>query len=98
MTRGWWRITNPDQVKQYIDSLHPRGVREKELSRMLTRFLDFAKESCLKVNEQNQTHKKIKVSTISSEPFVLKLQHLPILFFSPLKSLPRIRTRIAAVT
>ena len=49
MTRGWWRIVDPDQVKIYVDALHPRGVREKELSRMLTRFMDFARESCLKV-------------------------------------------------
>ena len=49
MTRGWWRIVDPDQVKTYVDALHPRGVREKELSRMLTRFMDFARESCLKV-------------------------------------------------
>ena len=51
MTRGWWRIVDPDQVKLYVDGLHPRGVREKELSRMLTRFMDFARESCLKVKK-----------------------------------------------
>jgi hypothetical protein len=49
MTRGWWRIVDPEQVKNYVESLHPRGVREKELSRKLTRFMDFARESCLKV-------------------------------------------------
>lgn len=51
MTRGWWRIVDPEQVKTYVDALHPRGVREKELSRMLTRFMDFARESCLKVKK-----------------------------------------------
>jgi|688.fasta_scaffold1918845_2 hypothetical protein len=53
MTRGWWRIVEPEQVKTYVESLHPRGVREKELSRMLTRFMDFARESCLKVIHLN---------------------------------------------
>ena len=53
MTRGWWRIVEPEQVKTYVESLHPRGVREKELSRMLTRFMDFARESCLKVIHSN---------------------------------------------
>ena len=42
-------MVEPDQVRTYIEALHPRGVREKELARMLTRFLDFAKESCTKV-------------------------------------------------
>ena len=49
LSRGWWRIVDPDQVRAYVDALHPRGVREKELSRMLSRFMDFAKESCVKV-------------------------------------------------
>ena len=43
MSRGWWRIIDPEQVKTFVESLHPRGVREKELSRMLLRFMDFAK-------------------------------------------------------
>ncbi|KAK4015486.1 hypothetical protein OUZ56_030463 [Daphnia magna] len=53
MTRGWWRIVDPEQVKTYVESLHPRGVREKELNRMLTRFMDFARESCLKHTERD---------------------------------------------
>ena len=57
MTRGWWKIIDPEQIKPYLDSLHPRGVREKELSRMLTRFLDVAKESCLKVIHCSQKKK-----------------------------------------
>jgi len=49
-------MVDPDQVRVYIEALHPRGVREKELSRMLTRFLEFAKESCTKVkNNQVQS-------------------------------------------
>ncbi|XP_061726231.1 uncharacterized protein LOC133531852 [Cydia pomonella] len=31
LRHGWWRITDPDQLKELIDSLHPRGAREKEL-------------------------------------------------------------------
>jgi len=45
-------MVDPEQVRVYIEALHPRGVREKELSRMLNRFLDFAKESCTKVKLQ----------------------------------------------
>ena len=36
-------------MRRVLEALHPRGVREKELSRVLARFLDLAKESCLKV-------------------------------------------------
>ncbi|XP_039748023.1 bromodomain adjacent to zinc finger domain protein 2B-like isoform X5 [Pararge aegeria] len=28
---GWWRITEEEQLKHLLDSLHPRGVREREL-------------------------------------------------------------------
>ncbi|XP_053621155.1 bromodomain adjacent to zinc finger domain protein 2B isoform X11 [Plodia interpunctella] len=28
---GWWRITQPEQLKQLMESLHCRGVREREL-------------------------------------------------------------------
>lgn len=30
---GWWRITDTDQLKEVLDSLHVRGVRERELKR-----------------------------------------------------------------
>lgn len=50
LSRGWWRIVDPDQIKSFVDALHFRGVREKELNRILSRFMDFAKESCLKVH------------------------------------------------
>ncbi|XP_052742948.1 bromodomain adjacent to zinc finger domain protein 2B isoform X1 [Bicyclus anynana] len=28
---GWWRITEEEQLKQLLEALHPRGVREREL-------------------------------------------------------------------
>jgi hypothetical protein len=65
MTRGWWRIVDPEQVKTYVESLHPRGVREKELNRMLTRFMDFARESCLKV-----IHFKFESSLLTGSFFI----------------------------
>ncbi|XP_046439132.1 bromodomain adjacent to zinc finger domain protein 2B-like isoform X2 [Daphnia pulex] len=60
MTRGWWRIVDPEQVKTYVESLHPRGVREKELSWMLTRFMDLARESCLKGNPEHLLLKELR--------------------------------------
>ncbi|KAM3955970.1 LOW QUALITY PROTEIN: uncharacterized protein ACR2FA_010081 [Aphomia sociella] len=32
LRHGWWRITEPDQLKDLMDALHPRGVRERELN------------------------------------------------------------------
>ncbi|RZC05013.1 bromodomain adjacent to zinc finger domain protein 2B, partial [Asbolus verrucosus] len=30
---GWWRISDPDQLKEILDNLHVRGARERELKR-----------------------------------------------------------------
>lgn len=30
---GWWRITDTNQLKEVLDNLHVRGVRERELKR-----------------------------------------------------------------
>ncbi|XP_073964792.1 bromodomain adjacent to zinc finger domain 2B toutatis isoform X12 [Choristoneura fumiferana] len=31
LRHGWWRITDPEQLKELMDTLHQRGVREREL-------------------------------------------------------------------
>lgn len=31
LRHGWWRITEADQLKDLMEALHPRGVREREL-------------------------------------------------------------------
>ncbi|XP_038217570.1 bromodomain adjacent to zinc finger domain protein 2B-like [Zerene cesonia] len=36
---GWWRITDPEQMKAVLDALHPRGVRERELHASLVQHL-----------------------------------------------------------
>ncbi|CAH1642966.1 unnamed protein product [Spodoptera littoralis] len=36
---GWWRITEPDQLRDLMDALHPRGVRERELHAALSSHL-----------------------------------------------------------
>nr|XP_049700157.1 uncharacterized protein LOC110373752 isoform X3 [Helicoverpa armigera] len=36
---GWWRITETDQLRELMDALHPRGVRERELHASLTSHL-----------------------------------------------------------
>ncbi|XP_072937483.1 uncharacterized protein [Epargyreus clarus] len=39
LRHGWWRITEPDQMKAFLEALHPRGVRERELHASLTQHL-----------------------------------------------------------
>ncbi|XP_045486664.1 bromodomain adjacent to zinc finger domain protein 2A isoform X9 [Pieris rapae] len=39
LRHGWWRITESEQMKQVLDSLHPRGVRERELHASLIQHL-----------------------------------------------------------
>ncbi|KAL4720569.1 hypothetical protein ACJJTC_018279, partial [Scirpophaga incertulas] len=36
---GWWRITQPDQLQELVDALHPRGARERELHTSLLHHL-----------------------------------------------------------
>ncbi|XP_067003297.2 bromodomain adjacent to zinc finger domain protein 2B isoform X3 [Anabrus simplex] len=50
LCRGWWRVTDQDQLQTILDCLHSRGVRERELKRVMTKFMDHALESCGKVN------------------------------------------------
>ncbi|KAL0268350.1 UNVERIFIED_CONTAM: hypothetical protein PYX00_010324 [Menopon gallinae] len=45
LRRGWWRITDEEQLYKILESLHGRGVRERELKRMLTRYLDNSLET-----------------------------------------------------
>ncbi|KAJ8707129.1 hypothetical protein PYW08_011263 [Mythimna loreyi] len=39
LRHGWWRITETDQLRDLMDSLHPRGVRERELHNSLSSHL-----------------------------------------------------------
>jgi len=41
MSRGWWRITDPEQLVQVERNLHLRGAREQILMENLKRSLDF---------------------------------------------------------
>ncbi|GBP64995.1 Bromodomain adjacent to zinc finger domain protein 2B [Eumeta japonica] len=36
---GWWRITDPDQMRELLEALHPRGVRERELHAAFMQYL-----------------------------------------------------------
>jgi len=45
MTKGWWRISQPEQLQELIDALNPRGIREKELKHALMAHLEHSAEA-----------------------------------------------------
>ncbi|CAL1274242.1 unnamed protein product [Larinioides sclopetarius] len=46
LQRGWWRITDPNQLKLVISALHHRGIREKMFQKQLQKHFTFACASC----------------------------------------------------
>ncbi|XP_076366314.1 bromodomain adjacent to zinc finger domain protein 2B-like isoform X2 [Tachypleus tridentatus] len=36
--KGWWKITDTEQVKTLLNSLHPRGMRERHLRKQLQKY------------------------------------------------------------
>ncbi|GIY66254.1 bromodomain adjacent to zinc finger domain protein 2B [Caerostris extrusa] len=46
ITKGWWRITDPNQLKLVISALHHRGIREKMFQKQLQKHFTFACTSC----------------------------------------------------
>ncbi|XP_023228332.1 bromodomain adjacent to zinc finger domain protein 2B-like isoform X1 [Centruroides sculpturatus] len=52
LQRGWWRITDSEQLKQLLNALHPRGIREKMLKKQLQKLYNYACASCSKENHE----------------------------------------------
>ncbi|XP_064644828.1 bromodomain adjacent to zinc finger domain protein 2B-like isoform X4 [Lineus longissimus] len=50
--RGWWRITNAEELRALIRSLHSRGICEKLLQKTLQKYADYACESCTNGNNE----------------------------------------------
>ncbi|PFX32428.1 bromodomain adjacent to zinc finger domain protein 2B-like isoform X3 [Stylophora pistillata] len=48
LQHGWWRITDPAQVKEIVKILHSRGIREKILQKNLQKYSEYANSSCTK--------------------------------------------------
>ncbi|PNF24037.1 hypothetical protein B7P43_G08616, partial [Cryptotermes secundus] len=44
LRRGWWRITDEDQLRTILENLHSRGVRERELKRILSKYIEHTVE------------------------------------------------------
>ncbi|XP_075465406.1 bromodomain adjacent to zinc finger domain protein 2B isoform X5 [Ascaphus truei] len=48
MQFGWWRITDPEDLKSLLKVLHLRGIREKSLQKQIQKHLDYITQACLK--------------------------------------------------
>ncbi|XP_017265046.1 bromodomain adjacent to zinc finger domain protein 2A isoform X2 [Kryptolebias marmoratus] len=46
MVRGWWWIKEPGELYNTLQSLHPRGVREKVLHKHLAKHMESLVEMC----------------------------------------------------
>ncbi|KAG8559889.1 hypothetical protein GDO81_017480 [Engystomops pustulosus] len=48
MQFGWWRITDPDDLKSLLKVLNPRGIREKSLQKQIQKHLDYITHACIR--------------------------------------------------
>lgn len=48
MVRGWWWIKTPEELFITLQSLHPRGIREKVLHKHLAKHMESLAEICTK--------------------------------------------------
>ncbi|KAK6180630.1 hypothetical protein SNE40_008641 [Patella caerulea] len=39
--KGWWRVSNVDELREIVKCLHCRGIRERNLVKVLQRFVDY---------------------------------------------------------
>ncbi|RWS11594.1 bromodomain adjacent to zinc finger domain protein 2B-like isoform X13 [Dinothrombium tinctorium] len=43
---GWWRITDPSQLKNLCEMLHERGSRERQLHKHLMKYFNYIANKC----------------------------------------------------
>ncbi|XP_073503207.1 bromodomain adjacent to zinc finger domain protein 2B isoform X13 [Phyllobates terribilis] len=48
MQFGWWRITDPEDLKSLLKVFNIRGIREKSLQKQIQKHLDYITQACLK--------------------------------------------------
>ncbi|XP_027763314.1 bromodomain adjacent to zinc finger domain protein 2B isoform X12 [Empidonax traillii] len=69
MQYGWWRITDPEDLKSLLKVLHLRGIREKALQKQIQKHMDYITLACIKnkdvaiidtnENEDNQVTREV---------------------------------------
>ncbi|NXE13024.1 BAZ2B protein, partial [Lophotis ruficrista] len=51
MQYGWWRITDPEDLKSLLKVLHLRGIREKALQKQIQKHMDYITLACIRNKE-----------------------------------------------
>lgn len=71
LQHGWWRITEPSQLKEIIKLLHTRGIREKILQKNCQKYTEYANSSCTKgdqvESDSDDDEEEQKLANISSK-------------------------------
>ncbi|XP_029202524.2 bromodomain adjacent to zinc finger domain protein 2B-like isoform X4 [Acropora millepora] len=71
LQHGWWRITEPSQLKEIIKLLHTRGIREKILQKNCQKYSEYANSSCTKgdqvESDSDDDEEEQKLANISSK-------------------------------
>ncbi|XP_018094294.1 bromodomain adjacent to zinc finger domain protein 2B isoform X6 [Xenopus laevis] len=51
MQLGWWRVTDPEDLKSLLKVLHLRGIREKSLQKQIQKHLEYITQTCMKTKD-----------------------------------------------
>ena len=52
--KGWWKISDQEQLRLLQKCLHPRGVREKNLQKTIQKFSEYTTNSCKKGKKEGK--------------------------------------------
>lgn len=53
--KGWWKVSDQEQLRQLQKCLHPRGIREKNLQKTIQKFSEYTTMSCTKGKKEGKT-------------------------------------------
>nr|XP_021332707.1 bromodomain adjacent to zinc finger domain protein 2B isoform X4 [Danio rerio] len=51
MLLGWWKVTDMEELKALVNSLHSRGIRERALQKQLQKSMELIVQTCNKNRE-----------------------------------------------
>lgn len=48
MLTGWWRVSDIEELRALVSTLHSRGAREKGLQRQMQKYIEIIPQVCTK--------------------------------------------------
>ncbi|XP_028835607.1 bromodomain adjacent to zinc finger domain protein 2B isoform X2 [Denticeps clupeoides] len=51
MLLGWWKVTDMEELRCLVKSLHSRGIREKSLQKQIQKYMELIAQTCNKNRE-----------------------------------------------